>query len=352
MILTETWFRSSRDTENALTDFENAKGISFIKKNRRGRGGGVAIAFDKSLSNFTRVKIPKSQHEVVCAVGSVRGISKRVVVVSVYIPPRTTADGLSDLCVYISNVIESVMQKYNDPYICLGGDFNNKDFSPAVEDFPTIQQLSSVPSRNAAALDLCFANLYSECYKVYSSCPLESETSASDHNVVVYEFFLKKKHAFNKITRKVRKITKDGISEFGRFLATQDWKFMKHAENPTEMVEKFEHVILEKYCDIFPETTIITKDTDHPWITKRIKSLVRKKKRWYKRDGKSREWKDFERHVKNQVRNNQERHLDKVRKNIVGGCSGNYYKTLNLLTQDGNAKKWSPTELFPGKKTE
>ena len=57
-MVTETWFKGGRKLDEGLLDFEGATGIRIIHKSRdgraRGRGGGVAIAFDTRACNLKR----------------------------------------------------------------------------------------------------------------------------------------------------------------------------------------------------------------------------------------------------------------------------------------------------------
>lgn len=52
----ETWFKGGKKLKEELNNMEGASGIKFIHKSRdgrtRGNGGGVAIAYHMSRSNF------------------------------------------------------------------------------------------------------------------------------------------------------------------------------------------------------------------------------------------------------------------------------------------------------------
>lgn len=55
--ITETWYKGGRDLSKHLADLEGAAGIGMIHHSRdgrlRARGGGVALAFNKSTSLYT-----------------------------------------------------------------------------------------------------------------------------------------------------------------------------------------------------------------------------------------------------------------------------------------------------------
>ena len=93
-IITETWFRSCPELTADLLDIENGTGISFICKNRQAGPngvayGGVAIAFRKTDCMLKEVKVRNpNDFEIVAALGSVRGQSRKLAVIAIYIPPN------------------------------------------------------------------------------------------------------------------------------------------------------------------------------------------------------------------------------------------------------------------------
>ena len=66
---------------------ECAEEVGFITRNRAGRGGGVAIAFKKTKMNMKEFKLPNNKYEAVCALGNTTKSSRKIALISVYIPP-------------------------------------------------------------------------------------------------------------------------------------------------------------------------------------------------------------------------------------------------------------------------
>ena len=73
-LLTETWFtRNDKILKNRLNDFELEKNIAVIRRDRNSRGGGVALAFDGSKSNFKKIPLKslvKCPFEILAAGGN------------------------------------------------------------------------------------------------------------------------------------------------------------------------------------------------------------------------------------------------------------------------------------------
>ena len=348
MMVTETWIKNSRVTTRNLMDYRNARNIGLICKNRRTRGGGVCVAFDNSRAKLGRFPLPASDFEIVCASGKLSGFTKKVAIFVVYLPPKMSVPEVGAACAYLADCIEKAKRELDDPYVCIGGDLNNKDISRALGDFPDIELLPNVPSRRGVALDLCYTNFCNEINQVTSHPPLATmDGTESDHLLLSYNFKVEKRHYFKTTERKSRRITEAGIEIFKGRILFIDWTILQ-GRGASEMVDLFDEMIMREYNQCFPEHTIKTRSTDLPWITRRIKRRIRRKKRMYRRVGKSQEWKELERDISRDVSDNMVRHLDKVKERIYqGGNVSTYYQTINMLQQERKQEKWSPLHLFP-----
>ena len=53
-IITETWISNDNTTKDILEELSNGANIEMIRKDRSGRGGGVAIAFNNTKAKFKK----------------------------------------------------------------------------------------------------------------------------------------------------------------------------------------------------------------------------------------------------------------------------------------------------------
>ena len=98
-MITETWFKNDRYTNQELEDITSAEKIEFICKNRTSnkRGGGVAVAFDNTKASFKKLQIQGNKFELVGVVGKINNVSRKCVVFSLYIPPAQCAEKTQNL---------------------------------------------------------------------------------------------------------------------------------------------------------------------------------------------------------------------------------------------------------------
>ena len=128
-VVTETWLR-----DNDLDDLERklklGEGLGLLALNRRPNDngvcyGGVALAWRESRGTFKKLNIKNpNRFEVLAAVGSIRGQSRKIVIVACYLPPSYNKTRGTAALEHIEDVIIEAKRIYNDPYVVVTGDFN------------------------------------------------------------------------------------------------------------------------------------------------------------------------------------------------------------------------------------
>ena len=152
-LLTETWFSSGRDLERERLDLEYGENVALITKNRPGRGGGVAVAYDTAKMVMKEFKFPGNKYELVCAVGNSTAGNRKVAAIAVYIPPNQKKNETKKLPDCISDGISKLKSTYDNLMIVIGGDTNNRRLQHILADFPDMQLLDNPPTRSSAVLD-------------------------------------------------------------------------------------------------------------------------------------------------------------------------------------------------------
>ena len=115
-------------------------------------------------------------------------------------------------------------------------------------------------------------------------------------------------------------------------MGNYDWNQELNSSSPTEQVENFQAIIESKLNTIFPTKKIRISSSDKPYITSELKKLDRKKKKEYRKKGKS------EKYVK--LRNEFEFKLKKagkkyISKNVTGLIMENPAKAYSILKRMG-----------------
>ena len=229
---TETWFSGGLALDVALGDVEQAVGIKFLYKNRRGstkkRGGGVCLAFRKSVCNFKTRNIKGSgSHELLCATGSIAGVDRKIAIFTVYIPPALPAAKFNELTNIIASEIAAVKISLKDPMIILCGDMNGRDMADALLLDQDMELVRSPPTRGDNTLDLIFSNINQYCTSVDVRPPLETEGGLrSDHGCEHVGMRLPKAKNFTWVKKAARKRSDSADGRFTDELRSTDWAAM------------------------------------------------------------------------------------------------------------------------------
>ena len=110
---------------------EVGENIAVVRRDRlSGRGGGVAIAYDINkikLQCYPLVDCPIGG-EVIAAAGPIIKNGKKVLVVSVYLPPSLKKDYVTTIAECISNTIANAKIQHPEITVILAGDMNGKKY--------------------------------------------------------------------------------------------------------------------------------------------------------------------------------------------------------------------------------
>lgn len=278
VVITETWLN-----ENILNNEIVPPGYELIRKDRRTRGGGVAIVLKSGLS----VVEMEEQEKAEALWCKVKVDNSYFVVGALYRPPNAPLEILEETKEYLLNHCR------RDCNIILAGDFN----------LPSINwtSLSAGPTEIESAeclLDIAFAfdltqvvNSYTriqgssmsmlDCIflsGVYKEYIIEVLEGISDHSLVLLELPLNVQRAQCKKTKVLDFSRADDVSIIDRL----DWsleEFVKLSENRDTTIDKLWHSfkrIVKSCITNFVPYKIKTINRQRPWINRDIIHLKRR----------------------------------------------------------------------------
>ena len=163
-VVTETWL--GKETAEAQERFREEGGIGFLSRNRNQAAsngvyyGGVAVLWKEGVCNLTKIYIPNpNDFEVLVMAGSIRGHSRKLVVIAFYLPPGYTKERGEAALEYINDCVVKIKQKYADPFIVMAGDCNQWKVTEALLDFPDLREAPVGPTREDREIDKIYTNV-------------------------------------------------------------------------------------------------------------------------------------------------------------------------------------------------
>ena len=346
--ISETWMSEGKRYEKNADRLEYSEELKIIRKSRSTRGGGVAIIFSTRRMKLSPVKIRNNVYEVVGAIGRTTRDSRKLLIVSAYYPPQMRRDKVEEMNRCISDLIDAQKAKHEALGVIMCGDINNKDLMALLTDHPDIQVLDTPTTRKNETLDLCLTNLRKPDCFVRKFPPLVNEEGQmSDHDCIVVCCRSERRHIFEKKKITFRPLTNEGQIRFGSLLATVDWAGL-HNVGVDEAVCEMDRVLDSLYKACFPEKTRVIKSSDAPWMTTQIRRLSNKKRKLYRKKGKTENWKKCEQVMRNRVDGAKISLIDKAKKTVIeAGHSGAFFKAVNVLKSKDAPPKWNISSLYP-----
>ena len=349
MTISETWLKSGRKGNfNEVRQSLHDNSLGIINRNRDSRGGGVAIVYDKAKVMLKEAyNLPKN-FEVVCGVGKWIESGDKLVVFSIYVPPKSDVNHITGLKDELQKKIDLIMSDIGDCVIIVAGDLNKRDISDCFVDHPSIRKVDTASTRGNATLDICFSNLHENIVESKICAPLENDVGTeSDHKVCFYSAGKDKLHVYKTKIFKSRKYNVENEAIFGQRLAALTWNHLD-SMSPTEAVKSFNGAILDILDPLFPEVEHKIRACDKPWITKRIKRLIRRKRRAFKYSGKNNYWKMKRDEADREILENKKRFLSKTKEEMKRSKNPKeYYRAVKLLQSGEASGKWCISNMFP-----
>ena len=143
--------------------------------------------------------------------------------------------------------------------------------------------------------------------------------SKSDHRIVISKPInvIDNKCARQTKEVKVRNFPQSGILKLKDWFIEQTWKNVYEAETAHEKAEIFQNTLIKILDELFPEKIRKIHSDDQPWITFKLKKLDRKRKRIYRKERRSENWKKlnkiFQKQMKSAKANFYQKTVEKLK---------------------------------------
>ena len=343
-LITESWLKDGRTLDRDVVDLEHGTGLKILYKNRpkrgasaRSVGGGVSIIFNQDRCNLRERKITGNKFELLAAAGRVGNIGRKVAVYCAYIEPRMKVADLRALNNIIADDILK-LKSSGDPIVLLGGDLNRRE----LQNYPDIKQANFDPTRGDACLDVLMTN--STVHSTATWPPLATPTGVeSDHKCLIVTTMEEKLRDFVWVRKMTRVHRAEAVSKFGEEMANTNWEEILSDSDPDVLVEAFEAHVRESIERLFPLQSVRVRSNEKPWVTNGIRRLGKKKKRTYKREGKSPLWLALRDKMSQLLEKSKSLYVDKMARNGPKA----HFNAVKKLSSPTQPKDWSIMSMFP-----
>ena len=358
--ITETWLPPGEEYHKLSEDLLLGSAISILSRSRDPvQGlyhGGVAILACSTKTTLKEYKVDNpDKYEVLTAAATVRGLSRKVFLISAYIPPGYTVARGRGCLEYISDIILNIKYKHEDPLICLGGDFNQWRIEDHMLDYPDMQEIKTPPTRNDRRIDRIFCNWHERVHESGVLPPLETEDPGverrrSDHLIQYAKASLPKKAPPKKISYSYRPFSKKKAASFKLELQHQDWREVMSAETTNDKEQCFQAIIDDLMERNFPMKHVTRKEGDLPWLDDKAVKMIKRKKMIYKEESRSPRWIAAREELDGHLEDRRIAYLDRQKTNLTSAdASKQFFKNVKNYRTAERVRAFDVTELYPEK---
>ena len=349
VFMSESWEREEKTLIEVIR-LEDHEIISNVHQ-RKGKGGRPAIIVNKNkytVENLTNTTINiKWGVEAVWCLLTPKNVSntsriKRIVCASIYCKPNSR--NKTDLIDHIAEAYNLLSTKYQGGlHFIIAGDTNDLNLTPILNLSPNLLQIVKTPTRLDPVtfveklLDPVITTLGAYYQKPQCLPPLDPDPDkngkASDHRIVLVNPISSINNECSRSTRtiKVRPITQSSIDKMRLWSANQSWKEVIEAESAHDKAHILQTMLVQKFNELFPEKTRKFNSDDQPWISHKLKSMDRLRKREYHKHRKSDKWKMLNSDFKQGVKCAKKNFYKKMMCDIMNKNTSQWYSCLKRM---------------------
>ena len=254
---------------------------------------------------------------------------------------------------HIRDLVLDIKNKCQDPYILIGGDFNQWEIGEALLDYPDIEEISTSPTRLDRNIDKIFINWKHEVTESGCLSPLETEerdghVSLSDHRVQYFCSRLERKVPIIWETFTYRPYTDRGADGFVLDLCDVDWGLLGDS-GANDMAIALQLLLDDLTNKHFPQKTIKRKESDLPWIDDKAKGMIKKKAAVYKAEANSPRWQRLREKLDEYLGKRQEAYLARQRDKMTGvDADKQFFRNVRAYNSAERPKQFDVRSLRPG----
>ena len=168
----------------------------------------------------------------------------------------------------------------------------------------------------------------------------------SDHNVLLYESKLECVDRYTWLEYYTRRRTKEADLAFDKKFRQLQWKLPSQGAN--EAAEKLVDTIEKLMDEYYPLKLIRVKSTDDPWIDDDTRRNIRRRKRIFKKEGRSSRWKDAKKTTDLMIKRRKTKYYNKYTNQAKESNDPSlYYKIIGRLKDKERPPVFDISSLRP-----
>ena len=273
--ITETWFREYMDDSSLALD-----GFCLERKDRdHRRGGGVACYIRNDIEYKRLRELEDDMLEVLWIKVMPKRLPRKYSCILVGCLYYTHQTDFLEMREHVITAIDTITRKHPDCGVVLLGDFNQFNDKFLISHYRFIQMVN-ISTRGDAILDKIWTNMA----ELFNQAVSISELGKSDHNMILLQPMVQKRHDTGRVTRvTIKSMGANEKAHFSKALTSVRWEPLFLLHTCEEKYNYYKDVVIS-LMDTFFTNKVVTRHTaDKPWVTDYFRCLIRKRQRAFMR---------------------------------------------------------------------
>ena len=200
-----------------------------------------------------------------------------IIVCVVYHPPRAaTAQLLTD---HLISTADELRVRYQAAKLIICGDFNRLDISDILHQL-NLTQVVGFPTHEQATLDLIMTDLNQQYQPPLPLPPI----GRSPHTSILWRPAPTTSLPRSAVTRHYRPLPDSAMRNFGQWITRHNWSEVTGADDVHTKWTNYVDTTTQAFHRFFPIKSVDVHPKDAPWMSARIKRLLRQRNRLYHTD--------------------------------------------------------------------
>ena len=253
--------------------------------------------------------------------------------------------------------ITLLLNRYEDPYVIIAGDFNRRNLARAIGNFPQIKQIQTPPTRGEASLDLVASNMSEILLDCGVTDSIVNEFGVpTDHETLFCSFRMPRVPQYKIESYTYHHICNNGDLKFGEWLdgkESEGWDEVFMSKTTSEMVDKL-HSEFSSAMDSCYELKTRKKKTSEPvWMADWIRILIARRRSIYRGEGRSDRWHTLKCKIMAIIKTRKDKYFQGIRDKFLSNTDPkHFHECVKALLQGNSPPKWDVRTLKPDKSDE
>ena len=250
----------------------------------------------------------------------------------------------------MNDALMTIKNKYSNPYIFVGGDFNRRNFREATREYPEIRAIHTGPTRGPLTLDIIASNTNDHLIDAGTTDPIYNENNVpTDHLSVYCRHRMPRVPSYEIQQYSYFHLDEAGDLKFGRWLEAQTWDAVYKEEDVSNKTAALHDLFNQGMRHSYEWKTRKKKSSEPCWMPQWLRDMIEDRRKMFQNAGfRSLDWKSLKKKIRSIVKNRKTKYYAHVLNKFESSSDPrDFYRNIDCLLGQNSKPRWTPRNMYP-----